>query len=727
MLYRLIVAFIILFPAAITASATPLSPLNDPALLESAKEFSGKNFAAAKELAMKAPVSPVRDFILGMSSYRLEKWDEASEALAKSAEGFPLLADYALYYRADALFRIGRYDEAEQSLTKLKMDYPSSPLFRKTSWLLADTLFLKNDYSNALVAYQKYIETYPSGTKSVKASYQAALCREALGEGNEAMRQLRTIWLKYPASPLASLAETGLQRLKTENVAVPPYTVEELFSRGEILYSLGKYAKALELFTSLSQNTLPEDLMNRLELKIGQAQFKSRHYSDAAQTLAKPATSKDTKIACEACYWLARSLSRSGREQQAVDLFIKTADVFSQSSLADNALFHAAMIQKYNGNIDEAIAKLDKLVDGYPSSELAPKALWETAWIRYLAKDYKGAAESLNALQNNPSYREKALYWLGRSEQASGDRKRATAAFAKLLDEYPYGFYSLRYLNLPGAKYRRLPSTAGDIVNSLPIPAGYDRVKTLIALGLTEEAGMELASYKKPSFKNRLREIARLYWEIKDYRSAMGLFRKADENNALTWNYIYPLGFSEQVSRYSRDLNVPECLAYSIIRSESSFSPSVRSRVGAVGLMQLMPATAKYLYKNKSAKIDSSLLTHPDLNINLGMKHIKYLISRFDGNLIMAIAAYNSGASPVDRWLRNFPDLREDEFIENIPYPETREYVKKVLTSMVIYKSLYGLDEDPLKTLKDSPEVPDHPASDVSLSSNGIEMNTSVN
>ncbi len=719
MVSRFIVAFIIIFSAAITASASPLSPLNDPALLDSVKEFSGNNFTAAVELAMKAPESPVRDFILGMSYYRLDQLDAAAESLSKSSEGFPLLGDYALYYRADALFRLGRYEEADLVLRKLEKDYSASPLTRDASLLHADTLFQKKDYSNASIAYQKYVETYPSGANSVKASYQAALCRDALGDRNEAVKQLRAIWLKYPGSPVASLAETGLQRLKAENVAIPPYSAEEMFNRGVILYDLGKYAKALEIFNSLSRTALPRDLMDRLELKIGQAQFKSRHYKDAARTLEKPAAGKDPETASEAGYWLARSLYRTGNNQQSVDLFIKIADSFPQCAQADDALFYAAMIRKYGGKNDEAVSILDKLVAKFPSSPLKPKALWETAWIRYLAKDYKGATECLNTLIKNPSYREKALYWLGKAEQASGDENQATAAFEKLLNEYPHGFYSLRYLTTSGSKTSRLPTSNGDIVSSLPIPPGYDRVKTLITMGLIKEAGMELAfCRKKASSKNKLNEIARLYWEMKDYRSAMGMFRNTDANNPLAWNFSYPLGFSEYVSRYADNFDIPESLAYSIIRSESSFSPSVRSGAGAVGLMQVMPATAGFLNKSKSAKIDSALLTQPGLNISLGMKHFKYLVGRFNGNLTLAVAAYNSGETPVDRWLKNFPQLSEDEFIENIPYAETREYVKKVMTGMAIYKSLYSLDEEPAKT--DVQESPVHPASYGSLSSNAV-------
>ncbi len=196
----------------------------------------------------------------------------------------------------------------------------------------------------------------------------------------------------------------------------------------------------------------------------------------------------------------------------------------------------------------------------------------------------------------------------------------------------------------------------------------------------------------------------------------MGLFRNMGGIDSPEWNFCYPTAFSEHVSRYAGRYGVSESLAYSIMRAESNFYPSARSAVGAVGLMQIMPNTAKYLEKDKSGIDGEIQLTHPELNIKLGMKHLKDLIRRYQGNLVFAVAAYNSGATPVDRWRRNFSGLEKDEFIENIPYPETREYVKKVFSSMVIYRSLYGLDSENGKTAAtgSSKSTADTPGPDLS-------------
>jgi len=709
MLSRLIVVFLVFLFLGGSASAGPLCSFNDPDLMESAKEFRQKNYAVACDIAARAHETPVRNFLLGMYYHKLEKWSDSADAFAKSMEGFELLADYALYYRADSLIRLGRYDEAAAELLKLKKDFPASPLFKSAAFLHADALYRKNDFAAALDAFQRYVESYPSGTKALQALYQAALCREALGDRDEAANELRRIWLKYPGSPLALQAEKDLDRLRAENVAVAPYTAEELFDRGVILYDLQKYKQAIQAFNSLSTEELPKILATRVELKTGEALFKARQYKEAEKILSRLTMDKDLDTVCESAYWLARTCDRSKKEQLAVGWFNMVADTFPKSEMADDALYYSAMIRKYRGETGKAVETLDKLVSRYPSSVLASNALWEEAWIRYLGKDLKGAKSSFTRLLEYPAYRDRALYWLGKTEDALGEKDLSGTVFARLMDEYPYGFYSLLYQSHVNVK--KGPPNPG-AAGSIPLPAGYDRVKALIAFGLTDEAGMELASCKsRTSSKGRLLEIARLYWEIGDYRNAMGLFRNMGAIGAPEWNFSYPLAFSEHVSRYAGINGVPESLAYSIIRAESNFYPSARSPVGAVGLMQIMPGTANILDKDSSGNSAAARLTIPGINISLGMKHIKDLIRRYKGNLIFAVAAYNSGATPVDRWRRNYPNLDTDEFIENIPYPETREYVKKVLASMEIYKALYSLDSSSGKTsASDLPK----PAADIS-------------
>jgi soluble lytic murein transglycosylase len=331
----------------------------------------------------------------------------------------------------------------------------------------------------------------------------------------------------------------------------------------------------------------------------------------------------------------------------------------------------------------------DKLVAKYPSSPLASRGRWESAWTRFTRKDYAGAEEKLRQLVPNPAQREKSLYWLGRVLELRGEKEKAAQTYNTLVKEYPFGFYALYYRKAHGMKCDSLPSLRQVNPSAIPIPAGYEKVKALMAFGMTKEATNELGSIRRKGIgETATLNLARMYWEISDYRSALSLFNGAGSENPLAWSFAYPIAFWKEVSEVAEKEKVPISLAYSIIRAESSFSPAARSPVGAVGLMQVMPATAKAI-----GTVAASDLTAPHINVKLGLHHLKNLLRKYDGNVVLAVAAYNSGATPVDRWRKRFPTLKGIEFIESITYGETRDYVKKVLAAMEIYRELYEIRE----------------------------------
>jgi soluble lytic murein transglycosylase len=189
--------------------------------------------------------------------------------------------------------------------------------------------------------------------------------------------------------------------------------------------------------------------------------------------------------------------------------------------------------------------------------------------------------------------------------------------------------------------------------------------------------------------------MARLYLEMGDYGSAITLFLqnrpvKWDSPSLPLWTAGYPLAYTGPVSQNSVVNDLSEALVYALIRAESGFSPAVRSHAGAIGLMQLMPDTAKATIHEKG-QFNPLRLTVPEFNIKVGTKHLRDLLKGYDGDAVYAIAAYNAGAGAVERWRRSMKGLKKDEFIESIPYQETRDYVKKVYASAATYRQLYGL------------------------------------
>ena len=683
MLYRLIAAAVILLGFTLPAHALNLSQPADEALATAVARMKVKDYSGARQAALKSDdkgkEKGARAFVLGISSLRLELWEEAASNLATAAEYYPILADYALYNQGLALSELKRPDQALPPLYKMVKEYPESRLARSALLLYADTLAVAGHTKEALQSYASFMERYPSGSDSISALYDSALCREKLGDPAAAAEVLRGIWLKYPASPFAEKASRELKRLTAAGTKVEPYTTAELFKRCGTLYSLKRYKQAAQEYGELPLEGQPQEFVAKVKLKTGQALYKARRYKDAQAAfseLRQSATDGDTVP--EASLWFARTLEKSGSEEEAFELLLKLAG--PSGSVADDALLEAAYLKRYQRKWDEAAHLFRRYLAIQPKNTTV---MWEAAWSGYQSRDYQGAAGDFRKLAEHDELREKALYWLGKSLAAAGDSKGAEAAFATLSDDYPFGYYAL--ICNKWCDPAQAPLAAKNLTGSLPMPAGFDREKALMNLGLYDEAARELTQVRR---KNPL-GAARLYLEMGNYNGAYHSVANlttpnGEKESPSIWGVKYPQAFSEDVARNASANALSENLVYAIMRTESNYLPTAKSPVGAVGLMQIMPATAEALSKGGSAR-----LTTPELNIKLGAKHLRDLMDLYDRNLTLVIAAYNAGSGNVKRWQKGYGDLPEDEFVESIPFKETREYVKKVVTAMELYERLY--------------------------------------
>ncbi len=698
MLQRCAIAFALLIATSTPLWGADLYPLPDQHIALAAVQSRQKNYREARKSALKAPQGGIRDFMIGITASKLEDWTQAAPHLARAAESFPLLADYALYNEARALYRLARFGEALPPLQRLLKEFPASPLSRQAQLLYADTLFEMKDFANAYSSYQKFIERFASGSDSLSATYKSGSCLEELGDAAGAVAAFKSIWVKYPSSTFASKAENHLQQLAAKGNKVVPYTAEELLRRATTLYDLKKYDEAVKAFRAVSLEGQSAGSADKYRLKTCLALFKARRYREAEAALSLLLQKKPTREAAEeAGYWLAKTLDKNGRQDEACTALLKLAETAASPELADKALVEAASIRKGQKKKGESLSLLKKLLVTHPASTLRQTVTWEIAWGSYLAGDMKAAADYLKPLTESASTRERALYWYGRTLGAMGDKAGASAAFSSLDAQFPFGFYSLtrHQKETPGKAEISLPTAS--LCESFPLPSGYERVKALITLGLRDEARKELVQAREKGPKGKLVPgIARLYLEMEDYNGAYHLLRderpqKLDKDNRYQWQLCFPPAYRDNVAKAAAANDLPQSLVYSIIRAESSFSPTALSPVGAMGLMQLMPATAAAVSKS-SGKIASDILTDPETNIRLGSKHLQDLLTLYNDDVVLAVAAYNAGAGNVNRWRKSFGALPKDEFVENIPFGETREYVKKVVASAAIYRRLYGFD-----------------------------------
>jgi soluble lytic murein transglycosylase len=254
-------------------------------------------------------------------------------------------------------------------------------------------------------------------------------------------------------------------------------------------------------------------------------------------------------------------------------------------------------------------------------------------------------------------------------------------------------------------------STPEEVTSNFSNPAlirRFERARELMALGMQDWARWELFDIeRKTSNREHLRTLMQEYEVIESYnrssyighvtfgsqRAAYGI-----EMGRNLWEHAYPKAYSGFVNKFSREYNVPNELIWGIMRAESQYKKDIISPVGALGLMQVMPFTASKVadllgYK----KFDSKDLMQPENAIKIGAKYLQRLLKKFDGNIALVAAGYNAGPHRVFNWINNFGQLDLDEFIEHIPYLETRNYVKKVLSNFITYSKLYsGKNEDML-------------------------------
>lgn len=703
MLLRITVVCLTLILLSLPVAGSTPAPVADPGVALTAEAFKAGDFALAREHASQLSPGGPRDFLVGMASFKGGDWGGAVEALKKAAVSYPLLADYATYYGAKALFRLKNYGSAAQAVSDFGTRFPSSTLTRPALILLADARFEGGDPADAQTLYGRFVETYPAGSDSITALYRGALCRERLGDKEGAAAVFRTIWIRYPATDIAVKAGEELAQLTAAGTVVPPYSIDELRKRGETLFNLGRPIQASKEFQAVLALTGDRHIRERTTLRLARALFASRRYKDAEQTLRGLLAAPPQEVTyCEASFLLGKVLARTGRDEEAVATFVSLADNHTRSPLAAGALLDAAYVLKYDATWKDELPLLSRIIRDYPKSRVIPAALWEAGWASYLTGEYGKAADTLKRLVPVNAYRERALYWRGCALRAAGNDKDAVAAFTDLVTDYPLGFYAFAYRHAsatPPPPPPR-PLLAGEITDSFPLPEGAERARTLITFGLFDDARREIGALRKKWLGNPKNRpgLARLYLDMDDYHGAYLLFRphiplRMEADNLRVWGVTYPLPFRSCITGKAEATGLPEELVYSVIRAESSFAPRIVSPAGAIGLMQIMPSTACTLVKGKSPATISALLASPEFNVGCGIRHLRNLMTLYRGDVVLAIAAYNAGSGNVNRWLKKYGALRRDEFIEQIPFGETREYVKKVLGGAEVYRLLYALDK----------------------------------
>ncbi|WP_338024944.1 transglycosylase SLT domain-containing protein [Alteromonas hispanica] len=286
------------------------------------------------------------------------------------------------------------------------------------------------------------------------------------------------------------------------------------------------------------------------------------------------------------------------------------------------------------------------------------------------------------SLKNKANYR----YWLARALEQTGQPMQATVLYRQLAQErHYYGFMASARINaFPSLKNNPAPKDVATIAKLATTPATLRAVE-FFRLNRATEARREWYYLLTHIPNEQVTDAGILAYEWGLYDQAISSFARSGY-----WDDVgrrFPLAFNEVFSEKAQLHNIPTSFAMAIARRESSFRSDAISPVGAAGLMQLMPGTAKYVAQ---AKVSQSQLFNVNENVEFGVQYLRYLMDKLNNNPVLVSASYNAGWRKVLEWLPENEALPVDIWIENIPYKETRAYVKAVMAYQHIYEQQLG-------------------------------------
>ena len=619
------------------------------------------------------------------------------------------LGDYVAYYLGTSYMETGHIAEALASLADFAKSHPDSLLVRDAQVSYADALLLENQAAEAVTLLERIRVPIRSDVefalgRAYAASAQTAKAAETLGN----------IYYTMPGSAEADAAYAELKRLPS---ASPP-TIAQLETRAEGLISRRRYADAADEYRSLSNQSSAED-RPKFELDFADALHRSGKNRDAKQVLAGLGNMSG-ELNAQRLYLLGQVAWAANDN----DTFYRTVDELRQAEPAspwlEQALLSSANLHLVHHEYDQALDAFREAQQRFPNGPRASYVHWKAAWLTLRQgrnEDAKKAFEEQIALYPSSGETPAALYWRARLAEEDNQFAMARAFYQKLSDRYR-NFY---YAELGRQRLQHLPAVA----DATPDYALLDRVPPLDSSGKVPESEPptdELHVQKAELLGNgglvdfAVRELqaaaavdggswapaetAQLYVETGHYDRAIEYMKRSAPNYfALDipdlprkyWEALFPKPYWSDLKRSSEANGLDPYLVASLIRQESEFNPNAVSRANAVGLMQLLPKTGKLVAKEEKLKrYNANQLYTPAVNMQLGTRYFKGMVDKFGGSFEYALAAYNAGSDRVDEWLAQGKYRDPQEFVESIPFTETREYVQAIMRNASVYKQLYG-------------------------------------
>jgi len=615
---------------------------------------------------------------------------KAREALARTRQ-VASLSGYAELVRVRLLMQEGNSSQAYQVATQALEASGSDALRSALGVLQGEALAMEGNVRGAELAWNKVLASPDAEDEAVRQSMELAIVasRQRSGSLDSSIDPLVLLDQNY-ADIVVSSSQVPAALLS------PPVVLE----RAAAALDAGHPGEALALYDQVISNPLDPEQQRVAKRGRARALFRERKYESAAK--AYEALLPDL----EARFWRARSLARSGRVDESIVEFAEVARG-SDEEYASWALFLVGTLYEDRGEMEEAIGSFRRAAQYARFPDRVRDALWREGWAQYRTGRHAAARSTFQALlekTDDSLERLRPRYWAARAASEEGNTKLAQQELAELARDFPltyYGWRAQERIDVDGVSLivtdRRLAEGTRRVEDE-----AIERAALLIEAGLDDLARGELrfAARQARGFVDRTR-VGILLTRVGDYHRANelvvtaygdSLARGLQPGREALWWLSWPPAYRETIaSVFPENPSIEPELVWAIMREESHYRVDARSAVGALGLLQLMPTTAAQLAREQGIEgFESTDLFDARTNISLGATYLDQLSTRFDGRMSAAIGSYNAGPRRVSGWLRgDARKLEDDVWVENIPYDQTRSYVKRVLRSLHVYKSFY--------------------------------------
>ncbi|MCU1293349.1 MAG: Lytic transglycosylase, catalytic [Bryobacterales bacterium] len=635
-----------------------------------------------------------------------------------AASQAPSLIDYAQYIRAQAQYRLKNYAEVAKSVTHVFNQSPASPLVGAAAALAVRAELDNNSPKPGLELIKKYYDRIPQP----QADLLLAQCFTGVGDLPQAAEYYQRVYYGYPTAPQATDAANALVDVKAKlGEAYPPPLASAMLDRAQKLFDPKNAAAAkIELAAAIPQ--VGGGSRDLARVRLGVADYLSGHEKDALTYLSALKVD-DAESDAERLSYLVHCARKLDRHADVKPFLEDLEKNHASSPWRLDAIISVADQARVDNDPGTFLPLYGACAAAFSKQPKAAWCHWQVAYDSY-RKDGADAYDLLRAHIREYADSEDAndaLYFLGRLEERKNDLPSARACYELLTTRFANTYYAVvarERMKDPGLQAATASPEMKQFLASAPWRAQPEfpsfnpgklaqsrvsRAQLLQLAGLTDlsEGELKFGARNDGEQENVYAfELAKMaagrgaedqaLRYIKTYAPGY-LYMDLDQAPVQFWKLAFPIPYREAIQLHSRQQSLDPFLVAALIRQESEFNPKIISYANAYGLMQLLPTTGRELARHFGVRrLKPGQLLTADRNVQLGTFYFHNLLESFGGQVELALASYNAGPSRANLWKSWGPFREQAEFVEAVPFHQTRGYIQVVLRNADVYRRLYS-------------------------------------